>query len=393
MAFLTEHDAIYKTKEDICAHVGDDYAEYKGAIVPPIFQNSLFLIPTEDNGAPSIGYNYTRVSNPTIEVAERKVAALEGADGALCFASGMGALTAAIMHFAGAGRHVVMIRSVYGVTRVFLTDFLEKRFGVAVNAVNGDSTDEILSRVRPETSLILLESPSSAVFKLQDLQAIADFARPRGIATVIDNSWATPLYQNPLAHGIDLVCHSASKYLGGHSDIIGGVAAGSRELIGKLSGTRFLLGANMDPHQAWLLSRGLRTLPVRLARHSQSALAVARFLEAHPRVRRVLYPALDSFPQRDLARRYLSGCSGLLSFVPDGAPEGIKKMISKCRYFQHGVSWGGFESLIVGISVGADEQSAAAGDSPANLVRLHVGLEDPDSLIADLDQALGWLDR
>ncbi|MDR1438640.1 MAG: aminotransferase class I/II-fold pyridoxal phosphate-dependent enzyme [Clostridiales bacterium] len=388
MAFLKEHDAAYHSKEDICAHVGDDYADYMGAVVPPIFQNSLFVIPAEGGGAANLGYNYTRVSNPTIEVAERKVAALERGGGALCFGSGMGAITAAILHFAGSGSHVVMIRSVYGVTRVFLTDFLEKKFGVSVTAVNGDSTDEILAAVRPETSLIVLESPSSAVFKMQDLKAVADFARARGIGTVVDNSWATPMYQNPLEYGIDLVCHSASKYLGGHSDIVGGVAAGSRDLIGKLSAERFLLGAIMDPHQAWLLTRGLRTLPVRLERHGRSALAVARFLEGHPRVRRVFYPALESYPQRELARRYLTGFSGLMSFVPDGTPDGIRKMISKCRYFQHGVSWGGFESLIVSISVGASEKDAAAGDAPVNLVRIHVGLEDEAALVADLDQAL-----
>jgi cystathionine gamma-lyase len=391
MAFLTEHDASYTSKEDICAHVGDDYAEFKGAVVPPIFQTSLFVMPTEDNGVGALGYNYSRVSNPTIEVAERKVAALECAEGALCFGSGMASMNSSILHFVKRNSHIVMVRSIYGVTRVFMTDFLEKKFGVSVTAVNGDSTDEILSQVRPETTLIYLESPSSAVFKMQDLKAIADFAKAKGIGTVIDNTYATPLHQNPLAYGIDLVCHTVSKYLGGHSDLIGGVVAGSRELIQELSGQRFLLGANMDPHQAWLMIRGMRTLPIRLRQHAESALKVARFLEAHPRVKRVFYPALESFPQRDLALKYLSGHNGLLSFIPDAEPEGIRKMISKCRHFQYGVSWGGFESLIVGISVGMSEKDAASGDVPLNLVRLHVGLESADTLIADLEQALGYL--
>jgi cystathionine beta-lyase len=391
MAFLTERDALHQTKEDICAHVGDDYADFKGAIVPPIFQSSLFVMKTEDNGIGDEGYNYTRVANPTIEVAERKVAALENADGALCFGSGMGAITASIFNYVKQGSHVVMISSIYGVTRVFLTDWLSK-FGVQVTSVNSDSTEEILSKVRPETTLIFLESPSSAVFKLQDLKAVADFARARGIGTVIDNTYATPLHQNPLDYGIDLVCHTASKYLGGHSDLIGGVVAGSRDLIEKLTGVRFFLGANMDPHQAWLMIRGIRTLPVRLKQHAQNALAVARFLEASPKVSRVIYPALESFPQRELAEKYLSGHNGLLSFVPKGSPEAIKRMISKCKLFQHGVSWGGFESLIVGISVGATAEAAASSDVPINLVRLHVGLEDAGSLIKDLEQALARLD-
>ncbi|MDR1639015.1 MAG: aminotransferase class I/II-fold pyridoxal phosphate-dependent enzyme [Clostridiales bacterium] len=391
MAFLTERDKKYLTKEDICAHVGDDYADYKGAIVPPIFQSSLFVMKTEDNGIGDEGYNYTRVANPTIDVAERKIAALECADGALCFGSGMGAITASIFHFVKQGSHVVMISSIYGVTRVFLSDYL-KKFGVEVTSVNSDSTEEILSKVRPETTLIFLESPSTAVFKLQDLKAVADFAKARGIATVIDNTYATPLYQNPLTYGIDLVCHTASKYLGGHSDLIGGVVAGSRELIEKLTGERFFLGANMDPHQAWLMIRGIRTLPVRLRQHAKNALAVARHLEASPHVLRVFYPALESFPQKELVERYLKGHNGLLSFLPRGSTESIRKMISKCRIFQNGVSWGGFESLIVSISVGATKEAAASSDVPVNLVRLHVGLEDVDTLIADLDQALEYLE-
>ncbi|MDR1531438.1 MAG: PLP-dependent aspartate aminotransferase family protein [Clostridiales bacterium] len=391
MAFLTEHDKIYTTKEDICAHVGDDYADFMGAVTPPIFQTSLFVIPTEDNGVGELGYNYTRVNNPTIAVAERKMAALEGGEGALCFGSGMASITAAILHFVKKDSHVVMVRSIYGVTRVLLCDYLTKKLGLRVTAVNGDSTDEILAQVRPDTALIFLESPSSAVFKLQDLKAIADFARPRGIGTVIDNTYATPLYQNPLTYGIDLVCHTVSKYLGGHSDIVGGVTIGSRQRIEQISGERFLLGANMDPHQAWLMIRGIRTLPLRLRQHAENALKVARFLEGHPYIQRVIYPALESFPQRELVNKYLSGYNGLLSFVPDGTPDSIRKMISKCRHFQHGVSWGGFESLIVSISVGAGKEDAAASDVPVNLVRIHVGLENAGTLIEDLGQALKYL--
>ncbi|MDR1060593.1 MAG: PLP-dependent aspartate aminotransferase family protein [Clostridiales bacterium] len=407
MANVTEHDRTYRTKEDICAHVGDDYGDFMGAIVPPVFQNSLFVMPAPGGGggasaggkdaggkdtgnkdAGSKGYSYTRTSNPTTDIAERKIAALEGAEAGLCFSSGMAAISAGILRFAKKDCHIVMVGTAYGPTRDFITRYLADKFGVAHTAVAGD-TDEIVAAARPDTALIYLESPSSLVYRIQDLAAVADFARGRGIATAIDNSYATPLCQNPLAYGIDLVCHTASKYLGGHSDIVAGTLAGSAELIESIrANERSLMGACMDPHQAWLLIRGIRTLPVRLRQHAENAMKVATFLEGHPRVRRVLYPGLDSFPQRELAKKYLAGGNGLMSFVPDGEPEQIFAMIGALKHFQYGVSWGGFESLVAGVSVGKPEGEAAALGLPANLVRIHVGLESADTLIADLDQAL-----
>ncbi|MDR1439483.1 MAG: PLP-dependent aspartate aminotransferase family protein [Clostridiales bacterium] len=388
MAILTERDRAYLTKEDICAHVGDDYGEYMGAIVPPIFQNSLFVKPAPGSPDGGKGYHYTRASNPTTDVAERKIAALEGAEAGLCFASGMGAISAGILRFVKKDCHMILVRTSYGPTRDFATRYLAGKFGVACTAVSG-GTDEIVAAARPETTLIYLESPSSLVFRIQDIAAVAAFARGRGIATVIDNSYATPLCQNPLAHGIDLVCHTASKYLGGHSDIVAGAMAGSAELIESIrDNERSLVGACMDPHQAWLLVRGIRTLPLRLRQHGENAMKVASFLEGHPRVRQVLYPGLDSFPQRELARKYLSGFNGLMSFVPGGTPDQIFAMIGALRHFQRGVSWGGFESLVADITVGKPAGEAAALDLPVNLVRIHVGLEAAETLIADLGQAL-----
>lgn len=382
MALLTEEDKKYRTPEDICAHVGDEYAKYQGAIVPPIYQNSLFVQPTDSNGIAPGGYAYTRVSNPTIDIAERKIAALEFADGALCFSSGMGAMSSAIMYSVHSGSHVVMVDTAYGSTVDFVQNYLGSKFGVECTLVRGDSVDEIRAAIRPNTSLIYLESPSSLVFRMQDLEAVAELARPRGILTAIDNTYATPIYQQPIKHGIDIVCHTASKYMGGHSDIVAGALAARRDIIEQIqSRERLMLGNNMDPHQAWLLIRGLRTLPVRLKQHGENARKVAQFLEGHAKVKKVYYPGSATYDQPELFKKYMTGMNGLMSFEPYGTVEQGRKVINALHRFQHGCSWGGFESLCT--FVGGDGVTR-----PKDLIRIHVGLESVDSLIEDLDQAL-----
>lgn len=385
MAFLTEQDRKYTTPEDICAHLGDEYARFEGAIVPPIFQNSLFVLPTEVNGVKPHDNIYTRVSNPTTEIAEKKIAALEGADGALCFSSGMGAISTAIMYFVTAGCHVVLIDTAYSNTTELVTAYLGK-FGVTYTLVSGDSVEEIEAAIRPETKLIYLESPSTAVFRLQDLEAIAALAKSKGIGTVIDNTYATPLHQQPLKHGIDIVCHTASKYMGGHSDIVAGAIAANREIIQHIQDhERHLFGSIMDPHQAWLLLRGLRTLPLRLKQHGENARKVAEFLENHPKVEKLFWPGSKTYDQPELFDKYITGVNGLMSFSLKCSVEEAKKFSSSLHYFQYGCSWGGFESLC--IFLGGDGVKA-----PENLVRIHVGLEDPDTLIADLTAALDALE-
>lgn len=389
MAFLTEEDRRYTTPEDICAHVGDEYGKFLGAIVPPIFQNSLFVRPTEVNGVTNTEYAYTRVSNPTTDIAERKIAALEGGDGALCFSSGMGAISSAIMHFVRANGHVVLVDTSYGPTLNFIQNYLRERFNVSCTLVNGSSVEEISAAIRPETKLIYLESPSSLVFRMQDLAAIAAVAKEKGVGTVIDNSYATPLYQNPLKHGIDIVVHTASKYLGGHSDIVAGALVSRREIVESVQhNERELFGSCMDAHQAWLLIRGIRTLPVRLPQHTANAEKVAAFLEGHKKVKQVFYPGSKTYGQNELFHKYMTHASGLMSFVPAGTWQEVVRFTRRLHYFQNGCSWGGFESLA--IPLGSDDASRAAG-RPENLVRVHVGLENVDTLIADLDQALNEL--
>lgn len=389
MAVLKPQDEKYTKDQDICTHLGDEYAQFMGAIVPPIFQNSLFVKPTPKNGIPDSGFVYSRVSNPTIDIAERKIAALEGAEAAACFSSGMAAITSAIMHFVKKDCHIIAPHTIYGPTRTFITKYLAEKFGVTHTFVHGVDPQEFKDAIRPETTLIYLESPSSLTLYMQDIEEVAKIAKEHGIGTVIDNTYATPLHQNPISCGIDLVCHTASKYMGGHSDIIAGAVAGSRERIESIcQNERELYGACMDPHQAWLLIRGLRTMPVRIKAHGESGLKVAEWLEKHPCVKQVFYPGLDSHPQKELVDKYLKGGrNGLMAFVYDGTAAQAAEFVYSLKVFQFGVSWGGFESLCVMPSVGMSEEEAASLDIPTNLIRLHVGLEDVDTLIADLEQA------
>jgi len=371
------------SKEEICTHLGDDYDRFLGAIVPPIFQNSLFTRKTENHG-----YVYTKVANPTIEIAEKKIAALEEGEAALCFSSGMAAISAALMSLLEAGSHVICPLNAYTPTRIFLSEYMA-RFGVETTFVVGDTVEEFERAIRPNTKVIFLESPVSITFKLQDLAGVAALAKAKGIATVIDNTWATPLFQNPLKFGIDIVVHSASKYLGGHSDILGGVAVASRERIEAMNrNERGLFGAAMDPHQAWLLIRGLRTLPLRMKRHMESGIAVAKFLESHPMVEQVFYPALPSHPQYELGRKQMTGYSGLFSFLPKLRREQTGELVKRLRVFEEGPSWGGFESLINTPGLWMDEETSRAHGIPPGLLRVSIGLEPPELLMEDLDRAL-----
>lgn len=371
------------SKEDICTHLGDEYNKHFGAIVPPIFQNTLFTAKNGDHG-----YTYTRINNPTFELAERKVAALEEGEAALCFSSGMAAISAALMHVLEQNSHVIVPRTVYLPTKHFLEHYMAK-FGVTVSFVSGEDIDEIEQAIRPNTKAIYLETPLSNIFSLQDLRATAELAKKRSLTTIVDNTWATPLYQNPIPLGIDLVVHSASKYLGGHSDVIGGMMIGNHSVIEKIRfEERAMYGAVMDPHQAWLLTRGLRTLPVRMAKHQESAMKIAAFLESHSKVERVLYPGLPSHPQYELGRRQMTGYSGLLSFVASGTPEQIQAAVRQLTYFEIGPSWGGFESLLSTPGVGINKEASERTGIPSGLIRISVGQENADTLIDDLDQAL-----
>ncbi len=381
----------------ILNHLGETREDYFGAVAPPLLQSSIFTFPNvaamraaaaQEMDAPF----YTRGNNPTVRILRQKLAALEGAEECLVFASGAGAIAAAVIACVGAGDHVVCVQKPYSWTRALLADLLA-RYGVRHDFVDAREPAQVAAALRPQTRLIVLESPNSLTFELQDLGAIAQLARARGIVTLCDNSYATPLGQSPLALGVDLVAHSASKYIGGHSDVVAGVLCGSRALLERVFAGPFMtLGAVLSPHDAWLLLRGLRTLKLRMQRVAATAPRVAAFLAAHPRVARVWYPHLPDHPQHALALRQMHQPSGLLSFAlraADGAA--IERFCDALARFLLAVSWGGYESLLCPMAAflpAGAPLGSEPGRAPAELIRLSIGLEDAEVLIADLAQAL-----
>jgi cystathionine beta-lyase len=374
-------------------HHMDEDAFPENAVSPPIFQTSIFCFPSfaEFRDALSDEENrclYTRGNNPTVMLVEQKIAALEGGERAKLVSSGVSAISHAIMAFVQSGDHVVCVEDCYGWARILLESYLA-RFKVSVTFVEGIDSEEVIAAFRPETRVVYLESPSSLTFKLQDLALIAQAAKERRIKTITDNTWATPIFCNPLSIGIDLVIHSGSKYLSGASDIIAGLIIGSRADIDLIQKQEFLqLGTVPDPFMAWLMLRGMRTLHVRMKAHYENALAVASYLEKSPQVEEVFYPMLDSFPQADLARRLFRGGSGLFSIkLKTHKLEEVIAFTDRLRLFKRAVSWGGYESLVFPAAVKYQTLETIPSGS-TNLVRLHIGLEAPDALIEDLDNAL-----
>ncbi|MEM6379076.1 MAG: PLP-dependent aspartate aminotransferase family protein, partial [Bacteroidota bacterium] len=384
--------------ESLLSHDDDAYGKNQGAVVPPIFQNSLFVF--EDWEAIDEAFDhpadvpiYTRGTNPTVKLVEEKLAKLAKGEKARLFASGMGAISSAILYCVQQGSHIVSGQQIYGPANNFMNDYLGEKCGIDITYVDG-TPDSFAAAIRPETSLFYLESPGSVKFLIQNLSAIAQIAKANGIKTVIDNTWATPLYQQPLAMGIDLEVHSCSKYLGGHSDIVSGVIIGKKQDLDAIQlREQAWLGAKMAPFEAWLLLRSLRTLPARLRQHAQSAKIIANFLEAHPKVGQVYYPGLTSFPDHELAKKQMDGFTGLLSFELISEDLGaIKEFVNRLVYFKLGVSWGGHESLIYPPAISylkeqTPEQFNAMGIAPG-LMRISVGLEHIEDLLEDLEQAL-----
>lgn len=371
--------------EEICTHYSEDPSRFAGAVTPPIFQSSLFTECEGNEGDRQGRYAYTRVSNPTTEIVENKVAALEQGEAAKCFSSGMGAISAAMMHYLKKDSHVVAVASIYGPAHRFLAEYM-KRFGVEVTFVKGTDTEEIEGAIRENTDLIYLESPSTYLFLVQDLAKIAEVAKKHHAATVIDNTYCTPIFQKPLTFGIDMVVHSASKYLGGHSDIIGGVVIGRKEDIDQIAQSeRELFGAVMSPFDSWLMLRGIRTLPVRMKQHMANAMDMAAYFQELPVVKEVIYPWWETHPQYELAKKQMAGASGLMSVVFDLPGEQIKRIVRELEFFHRGPSWGGFESLIspVGADLEQDNETMKKG-----LVRLHIGLEGADLLKEDFERAV-----
>lgn len=377
----------YSKIPNTVAHLGDEYTKYLGAVVPPIFENSLFTRKEQ-----SFGYQYTRIDNPTIKVAEQKIAQLENGTRALLFSSGMAAITATLMAILSSGDHIVGVKSMYYPVMSFIENELV-RYNISATFVRGESISDFEQAIKPNTKLIYLESPSSNAFLLQDIAAVVALAKTKDIKVVIDNTWATPYFQNPLDMGVDVVMHSASKYLGGHSDIIAGVLVTKKSELATFGhAERSNYGACVDPFKAWLLTRSLRTFPLRMEQHQKNGLKVAKFLDSHPMVERVYYPGLPSDPGHELAKKQMLGFSGVMSFVAKADYAAVNAALKRLQYFEEGPSWGGFESLFNSPG-GGDDAHLAKTDVPKGAIRISVGLEDAECLCEDLDHALNSLKK
>ena len=383
----------------ILNHLGEDRESYRGAVSPPIFQSSIFAFPTASAMRESFRdefkrTTYTRGNNPTVEILRKKVAALEGAEDCLMFGSGAAAVAAGVIASLSAGDHVICVARPYSWTRAVLTNLLG-RFGVSTSYIDGTDVTNFERAVTTQTRLIVLESPNSMTYEQQDLAAVAKLAHGRGIRTLCDNSYATPLNQSPIALGIDMVAHSATKYLNGHSDVVAGALCASEAIIRQVfKGPYMTCGAILSPHDAWLMIRGMRTLPIRMQRIAHTTRDVIAFLRGHARIEKIYYPQDATNPQFNLAQEQMRGASGLLTIAlrADGVAA-VERFCNALKRFLMTVSWGGYESLMFPVCVvyPADAPLAPPGSLPLTLVRLSIGLEEPEVLIADLEQALATI--
>jgi len=379
---------------DIQICIGDEtYADEHGGapMTAPIVMTSLFSFPDLDGlmeglAAEHRTHVYTRGQNPTVEVVERKLAELERGGACKLFGSGMAAISAVMLGVLKAGDHVLFVNNTYGPT-LQLADRL-RSFGIEHDISLDTDGDAVRRAIRPNTRLIWLESPGTMMMRVLDLDAIAGLAKEHGILTCIDNSWATPLLQKPIRHGIDIVVHTCSKYLNGHSDLMAGAVISTAERMREIFYRSYLLlGGILGPMEAWLLLRGMRTMPTRLRQQGADALTVANWLREHPAVRAVYHPAFA--PEREMVERQLAGYSGVFSFeLKDGGFDAVRRVIDRLRHFRIGVSWGGVESLVITPARPANTAALAAQRIPQALIRISVGLEGADVLIADLDQAM-----
>lgn len=363
-----------------------------GPIVPPIVQCASFESPTLQEHLESLSSDafYTRYGNPSFSAAEEVVAALEGAEAGLVFASGMAATAAALLALARAGDHIVAQQPIFGGTIELLRDWLP-RLGIDVTFAESCDVDGLRRALRTNTRVILIESPANPTLTLVDLRAVALLAREHGAVSVIDNTFATPINQQPHSFGFDLVVHSGTKYLSGHSDLVCGAVTGSRRLVQDIAAARRCFGGVMDPHASWLLLRGMRTLPLRVVRQNATALAVAQFLTRHPAIGTVHYPFLPTHPQIELARRQMTGGGGMISFELR-EPEPLERFLDSLALIRLAGSLGGVESSVTVPALTTHRTLTAAERAragiPDALVRLSVGLEHEQDLIDDLDAAL-----
>ncbi len=386
-------------------HAGQEPDPVTGSVTPPIHMTTTFKLPDpgpllmdalflKGDRPPHV---YTRWSNPSLRTLEEKMSALEGAEAGLAFASGMAVVSGVLLTFLGAGDHVVASDVCYAGTVEFL-GVHAGRYGIDVTLVDTSDVEAVRRALRPTTKLVYIETPANPILRLTDIAAVADVAHEAGVRVVVDSTFATPVLQKPLALGADFVLHSMTKYLGGHGDSLGGIVLGPREGIDEIrQGMLIHLGGAMSPFNAWLINRGLATLSLRMRKHQESALAVARFLEGHPKVSRVIYPGLESHPQQELMRRQMSGPGGMIVAQMD--METAMNLVQRVRVFTYATSLGDYQSLLFyyptelyvdsATYLDAEQKKAIREWAGDGIMRISIGLEDAEDLIADLDRALG----
>lgn len=379
----------------IINELGEDRELYFNAIAPPIIQTSNFAFKTVDELRTAFedemgGYLYSRGLNPTVDILRKKLAALDGAEDCLVFNNGAAAIFAGVMANVKAGDHIVSVVKPYTwAQRMF--DVILPRFGVTTTYVDGTKIENWQQATQPNTTFFYLESPNSWDFLLQDIEAVAQWAKSNNILTLIDNSYCSPLYQRPIELGIDLAMQTATKYISGHSDTLGGVLSGSSAMIKKIFDSEYLnIGSGIQPFNAWLLLRGLRTLPARFERITASTQKVLSFLKSHPKIEEVIFPLDPGFAQYELAKKQMKGACGLITIVMKAeSRDEIVTFCEKLRHILMAVSWGGHESLAIPKCASLYPHQFDPGNREHKMIRLYVGLEEPDYLITDLSQALG----
>lgn len=385
---MPEYDLSYILNE-----LGEEREQYFRAIAPPIMQTSNFAFKKVDELRKVFedeysNYLYSRGLNPTIDILRKKLAALDGAEDGLVFNSGSSAIFASVFANIQSGDHIVSVNKPYTWAQKMFDNVLP-RFGVATTYVDGTQIENFERAILPNTKVIYLESPNSWDFALQDLRAVAELARAEGIVTICDNSYCTPLYQRPIEMGIDMVLQSATKYIGGHSDVVAGVLTGTRTMMKKIFDNELLnMGNGVSPFNAWLLIRGLRTLPLRLEHITRTTRKVIDYFKQHPAVEEVIFPLDPDFPQYDLAKAQMAGACGLLTIVMKA--EKMEQIVTFCESLRHilmAVSWGGHESLAIPRCASLQPQDFNAADREHRMIRFYIGLEEAEYLVADIEQA------
>jgi cystathionine beta-lyase/cystathionine gamma-synthase len=381
----------------IINELGEDREHYFNAVAPPIMQTSNFAFKKVADLSKAFedemgGYLYSRGLNPTVDILRKKLAALDGAEDCLVFNNGAAAIFAGIFANLKYGDHIVSVKAPYTwVQRMF--DVILPRFGVTATYINGGKIENWEKATQPNTTFYYLESPNSWDFAIQPIKEVAALAKSRGIITLIDNSYCTPLYQKPVEMGIDIAMQTATKYIGGHSDTLGGVLCGSHAMMKKIFESEYLnIGSGIQPFNAWLMIRGLRTLPARIERITESTAEVVQYMKQHPKVEFLLFPFDETFPQFELAKKQMKGACGLFTFVLKADKrESIVRFCESLQHIMMAVSWGGHESLVIPKCAGIQPGDFDSSNREHRYIRMYVGLEESKYLIADLEQALAGI--